>query len=281
MEPGSLRLHIRQPRVECRRAGRHRHQCDRQRPFDRPQAQLSPGRQQPMVAPAQPRCGFQGHRGRHPDGQGQPEDAAEVRADHPGLRRRAPGRARSTEHQHPVGGRYPPPVRLRQRRHCVRAEALLGRPEFRGLQGRRGQHAYLRQRLAVVCARLAAGDRCAAGIGRAVCRRWHVHRARLPVGRGDRRLRRPGQPGMAHPGVVAVERHRPACLQLCRCGLPAPAPAAARAAGQVQPASVGLGAQLRLGDHLQLRLDYAWPYADGPVTRKDDPRLHFNLSTSY
>ncbi|PSD25359.1 hypothetical protein C7E12_21420, partial [Stenotrophomonas maltophilia] len=38
-------------------------------------------------------------------------------------------------------------------------------------------------------------------------------------------------------------------------------------------ASVGLGAQLRLGEHLQLRLDYAWPYADGPVTRKDDPRL--------
>lgn len=46
-------------------------------------------------------------------------------------------------------------------------------------------------------------------------------------------------------------------------------------------ASVGLGAQLRLGEHLQLRLDYAWPYADGPVTRKDDPRLHFNISTSY
>ena len=46
-------------------------------------------------------------------------------------------------------------------------------------------------------------------------------------------------------------------------------------------ASVGLGAQLRLGQHLQLRLDYAWPYADGPVTRKDDPRLHFNISTSY
>lgn len=46
-------------------------------------------------------------------------------------------------------------------------------------------------------------------------------------------------------------------------------------------ASVGLGAQMRLGEHLQLRLDYAWPYADGPVTRKDDPRLHFNISTSY
>ncbi|MFB5204420.1 hypothetical protein ABGA94_00045, partial [Stenotrophomonas sp. 3diitr2024] len=40
-------------------------------------------------------------------------------------------------------------------------------------------------------------------------------------------------------------------------------------------ASVGLGAQLRLGQHLQLRLDYAWPYADGPVTRKDDPRFAF------
>jgi hemolysin activation/secretion protein len=50
---------------------------------------------------------------------------------------------------------------------------------------------------------------------------------------------------------------------------------------QYNLASVGLGAQLRLGDHLQLRLDYAWPYADGPVTRKDDPRLHFNISTSY
>ncbi|MGE8270685.1 MAG: ShlB/FhaC/HecB family hemolysin secretion/activation protein [Stenotrophomonas geniculata] len=46
-------------------------------------------------------------------------------------------------------------------------------------------------------------------------------------------------------------------------------------------ASVGLGAQMRLGEHLQLRLDYAWPYADGPVTRNDDPRLHFNISTSY
>ena len=38
---------------------------------------------------------------------------------------------------------------------------------------------------------------------------------------------------------------------------------------------------MRLGEHLQLRTDYAWPYADGPVTRKDDPRLHFNISTSY
>ncbi len=46
-------------------------------------------------------------------------------------------------------------------------------------------------------------------------------------------------------------------------------------------ASVGLGASLRFGEHLQLRLDYAYPYSDGPTTRKDDPRLHFNLSTSY
>ena len=46
-------------------------------------------------------------------------------------------------------------------------------------------------------------------------------------------------------------------------------------------ASAGLGAQMRLGDHLQLRLDYAWPFSDGPVTSKDDPRLHFNISTSY
>jgi len=46
-------------------------------------------------------------------------------------------------------------------------------------------------------------------------------------------------------------------------------------------ASAGLGAQMRLGDHLQLRLDYAWPFSEGPVTSKDDPRLHFNISTSY
>ncbi|HDS0949882.1 TPA: ShlB/FhaC/HecB family hemolysin secretion/activation protein [Stenotrophomonas maltophilia] len=46
-------------------------------------------------------------------------------------------------------------------------------------------------------------------------------------------------------------------------------------------ASSGLGAQMRLGEHLQLRLDYAWPFSDGPVTSKEDPRLHFNISTSY
>lgn len=46
-------------------------------------------------------------------------------------------------------------------------------------------------------------------------------------------------------------------------------------------AAAGIGAQMRLGDHLQLRLDYAWPLTDGPVTSKDDPRLHFNISTSY
>lgn len=46
-------------------------------------------------------------------------------------------------------------------------------------------------------------------------------------------------------------------------------------------ASLGIGAQLRLGDHLQLRLDYAWPYSDGPITPKHDERLHFNISTSY
>ncbi|WMJ69391.1 ShlB/FhaC/HecB family hemolysin secretion/activation protein [Stenotrophomonas sp. 24(2023)] len=46
-------------------------------------------------------------------------------------------------------------------------------------------------------------------------------------------------------------------------------------------ASLGIGAQLRLGEHLQLRLDYAWPYSDGPITRRDDRRLHFNISTSY
>lgn len=46
-------------------------------------------------------------------------------------------------------------------------------------------------------------------------------------------------------------------------------------------APLGIGAQLRLGEHLQLRLDYAWPYSDGPVTPRDDKRLHFNISTSY
>ncbi len=46
-------------------------------------------------------------------------------------------------------------------------------------------------------------------------------------------------------------------------------------------ASLGIGAQLRLGDHLQLRLDFAWPYSDGPITPKHDERLHFNISTSY
>lgn len=46
-------------------------------------------------------------------------------------------------------------------------------------------------------------------------------------------------------------------------------------------ASFGLGASLRFGDHLQLRLDYGYPYSDGPTTSKDDPRFNFNLSTSY
>lgn len=46
-------------------------------------------------------------------------------------------------------------------------------------------------------------------------------------------------------------------------------------------ASVGLGASVRLGEHFQLRFDYAYPYSDGPSTKKDDPRFHFNLSTSY
>jgi len=46
-------------------------------------------------------------------------------------------------------------------------------------------------------------------------------------------------------------------------------------------ASFGLGASLRFGEHLQLRLDYGYPYSDGPTTSKDDPRFHFNLSTSY
>lgn len=46
-------------------------------------------------------------------------------------------------------------------------------------------------------------------------------------------------------------------------------------------ASFGIGASLRFGDHLQLRLDYGYPYSDGPTTSKDDPRFNFNLSTSY
>lgn len=46
-------------------------------------------------------------------------------------------------------------------------------------------------------------------------------------------------------------------------------------------ASVGIGSNVKFGEHVFLRLDYALPLKEGPNTDNDAPNLHFNLGASF
>ncbi|HZX78187.1 ShlB/FhaC/HecB family hemolysin secretion/activation protein [Lysobacter sp.] len=46
-------------------------------------------------------------------------------------------------------------------------------------------------------------------------------------------------------------------------------------------ASVGIGSNVKFGEHVFLRLDYALPLKEGPNTDNDEPNLHFNLGASF